>query len=264
MPSSINSTSSSPGGLIATGATDNELEIKTGDTTAISIDASQNVTVAGDLTVNGSIVGGGGGYVMTTFTSPGPATWTKPAGLKAVKVTVTGGGGGGAGGLGGFGGGGAGTAIKYIPAPSIPGPVSVTVGGGGAGGGAPTPTANGSDGGTSSFGPFCSATGGGGGKLTPSANAPGNLGQGGIGASGDLNIAGGGVGGLSGAGATTYYVLGGTSFFAGATANSTISTGAAGRSYGGGGTTNFRYAGPHPAAPGGNGFDGVVVVEEFY
>jgi hypothetical protein len=55
MPSSINSTSSSPGGLIATGATDNELEIKTGDTTAISIDASQNVTVAGDLTVNGAL-----------------------------------------------------------------------------------------------------------------------------------------------------------------------------------------------------------------
>jgi cytoskeletal protein CcmA (bactofilin family) len=57
MPSSINSTSSSPGGLITTGATDNELEIKTGDTTAISIDASQNVTVAGDLTVSGTVSG---------------------------------------------------------------------------------------------------------------------------------------------------------------------------------------------------------------
>jgi len=59
MPSSINSTSSSPGGLISSGDTDNELEIKTGDTTAISIDASQNVTVAGDLTVNGTFIGGG-------------------------------------------------------------------------------------------------------------------------------------------------------------------------------------------------------------
>jgi hypothetical protein len=52
MPSSINSTSSSPGGLITTGATDNELEIKTGDTTAISIDAAQNVAVVGGLTFN--------------------------------------------------------------------------------------------------------------------------------------------------------------------------------------------------------------------
>ena len=57
MPSSINSTSSSPGGLISSGDTDNELEIKTGDTTAISIDASQNVTVAGDLTVSGTVSG---------------------------------------------------------------------------------------------------------------------------------------------------------------------------------------------------------------
>jgi hypothetical protein len=57
MPSSINSTSSSPGGLISSGATDNELVIQTGDTTAISIDASQNVGVAGDLTVSGTVSG---------------------------------------------------------------------------------------------------------------------------------------------------------------------------------------------------------------
>ena len=53
MPSSINSTSSSPGGLISTGATDNELVIQTGGTTAISVDAAQNVAVAGTLTFNG-------------------------------------------------------------------------------------------------------------------------------------------------------------------------------------------------------------------
>jgi hypothetical protein len=40
----------------------------------------------------------------------------------------------------GGGGGGGGTAIEYIPAPSIPGPVSVTVGAGGAGA-SPAPTA---------------------------------------------------------------------------------------------------------------------------
>ena len=53
MPSSINSTSSSPGGLISTGDTDNELILQTGGTTAISIDASQNVAVTGNLTFDG-------------------------------------------------------------------------------------------------------------------------------------------------------------------------------------------------------------------
>jgi len=57
MPSSINSTSSSPGGLVTAGDTDNELVIQTGDTMAISIDASQNVGVAGDLTVSGTVSG---------------------------------------------------------------------------------------------------------------------------------------------------------------------------------------------------------------
>jgi len=36
---------------------------------------------------------GGGDYIMRVYT--GPATWTKPTGLKAVKVTVVGGGGNG-------------------------------------------------------------------------------------------------------------------------------------------------------------------------
>jgi hypothetical protein len=53
MPASINSTSSSPGGLVTTGDVDNELVIQTGDVTAISIDASQNVAVAGTLTFSG-------------------------------------------------------------------------------------------------------------------------------------------------------------------------------------------------------------------
>jgi hypothetical protein len=55
MPSSINSTSSSPGGLIASGDTDNELVIQTDDTTAISIDASQNVTIANQLSVTNQL-----------------------------------------------------------------------------------------------------------------------------------------------------------------------------------------------------------------
>lgn len=53
MPSVINSTSTGLGGLISTGSTDNELVIQTADTTAISIDASQNVAVTGSFTFNG-------------------------------------------------------------------------------------------------------------------------------------------------------------------------------------------------------------------
>lgn len=52
MPSIINSTSTGVGGLISTGNTDNELVIQTADTTAISIDSSQNVAVTGSFTFN--------------------------------------------------------------------------------------------------------------------------------------------------------------------------------------------------------------------
>lgn len=55
MPSVINSTNTGIGGLISTGATDNELVIQTNDTTAISIDASQNVAVAGSFTYDGGV-----------------------------------------------------------------------------------------------------------------------------------------------------------------------------------------------------------------
>lgn len=55
MPSVINSTSTGVGGLISTGNTDNELIIQTGDTTAISVDASQNVAVTGNFTFNNGV-----------------------------------------------------------------------------------------------------------------------------------------------------------------------------------------------------------------
>ena len=67
---------------------------------------------------------GGGDYAMEVFSSPG--TWTKPASVTAVKVTVIGGGGG----------------AKF------------------------SSYANGGTGGTSSFGAYCSATGGLGGQYT--------------------------------------------------------------------------------------------------
>jgi hypothetical protein len=100
----------------------------------------------------------------TVYTSPG--TWTKPATVKRVRITVISGGGGGGGRTGPAGaanvaaGGGAGAAgVKIISAPSIPGPVTVTVGAGGTGGTSGVAPS----GGTSSFGSFISATGGTGG-----------------------------------------------------------------------------------------------------
>jgi hypothetical protein len=90
------------GTLVTTGVTTglNGSAITTG-TVAASVGGT-GLTSAGTngnvLTSNGSAwvsqaaAAGGGDYIMQVFTTPG--TWTKPAGLKAVKVTVIGGGGG--------------------------------------------------------------------------------------------------------------------------------------------------------------------------
>ncbi len=86
-------------------------------------------------------------YILRTYSSP--ATWTKPAGLKAVKVTVIGGGGG----VGGTG----------------PGPLN--------------PSQLASPGGTSSFGGFLSATGGAGKPLSGAV-----VRAGGSGAGGDIDV----------------------------------------------------------------------------
>jgi hypothetical protein len=160
---------------------------------------------------------------IEVFTSPG--TWTKPATVRRIKVTVVGAGGGSTGVYAGSGGGGA--AIKYIPAPTIPGPVSVTVGAGNSG----------NTGSSSSFGPFASATGG----------ATGS--DGGVGSGGDLNI--NGSGGNSSPGGSG----GGSSIFAGAG-----TLGANGTNFGGGSGSKPG----SPTAPHRIGGPGVVIVEEFY
>lgn len=218
--------------------------------------------------VDGSALTGivsGGNYVMQAFTNttPGGVTWTKPAGLKAVKVTVVGGGGGAAtvpGALGEYTRGGAGAggaAIEYIPAPSIPGPVTVTVG---VGGPATAPTA----GGTSSFGTFCSATGGSAGAAaSPSGAATARGGAGGAGSGGTINFTGQSGGATLVYGSPTLFVLGsgGSSILGGGAQGLLQNDNAtAGLAYGGGApglsTPNTR--------TGAAGGQGIVIVEEFY
>jgi len=118
-------------------------------------------------------IASGGTPIVRIYSSPSP--WTKPATLKAVKVTLVGGGasGGGAGGspaaAGGSGGNG-GVLYGYAQAPAIPGPVTATVGSGGAA----TPGA-GNNGGATSFGAVFTVTGGTGGGAGSTGN-PGTIG----------------------------------------------------------------------------------------
>jgi hypothetical protein len=178
----------------------------------------------------------GGTASAQTFTAPG--TWTKPASVKFVKVTVVGGGAPGVTNPGGpgirysSGGGGGGTGIKYIPGPSLPGPVAVT---------------RGAVSSTSSFGAFVSATGG---------SNTGPL-AGGTATGADIGIpgtAGGFAGGELG--------HGGPSSLGGGGAGNQSSGGG----YGGGGAgviTEGTGPSPAPSAPGGAGSAGVVIVEVF-
>jgi hypothetical protein len=195
----------------------------------------------------------GGNYIMQTLTSPG--TWTKPAGLKAVKVTVIGAGGNGGSGvapstLPGSGGAGGGGAIRYLDASSIPGPVAVTVG---------TPSSK-----TSSFGAFATATGGGNGANSTGSAFGRFITTGGNGSAGDVNARGEDVGQQFDAESNNrgFFSRGGASAFGFASAVNTnnVGAGAAGYAYGGGGAGA---RGPTSAA-GGQGGAGVVIVEEFY
>ena len=134
--------------------------------------------------------GGGGFASVQYFTSSG--TWTKPSGIKIIRVTVLGAGGGGGKSndyyaYGGNGGGGGGLSQKTIDVTSISSE-TVTIGASGAG---KSSAAAGGAGGSSSFGSHCSASGGSGGSGYIANNSNSGTTGAGIGSSGNINVRGG-------------------------------------------------------------------------
>ena len=196
------------------------------------------------------------GKNVSRFTSSG--TFTVPAGVRKVRVTCVGGGGGGAGctpsgsTYNSSAGGGAGGAAIGIYTVTPGQPVAVTVGAGGTGGVAANGA--GTQGGTSSFGAFCSATGGGFGFWQTATTSPG--GAGGSATGGTILNATGGFGG-DGVGTATPIPsgYGGTSIFGGS-GRSAINGNIGGQAPGAGGGGSYQTSGP-----GGDGADGIVIVE---
>ena len=247
----------------------------------IAADAITTAKIAADAVTDAKLGFNPGLKSVQVFASAGTTTWTKPSGIKLVKVIVTGGGGGGgranatdsASGTAGSGGGGGGTAIKLIDVSAVSS-VSVTVGDRGIG--SPSDGVQGTAGGTSSFGSYCSATGGGGGlsnAVSGYSATNNNGGARGQATGGDVNIDGtqgqdalgagtGGVAvGLGGSGGGSFW----GSNIDEARGDSNISgngqpgrTGQYGVGGSGGAETNNK-----GTSSGGNGQTGVVYVEEY-
>ena len=233
---------------------------------------TNNAVTVGKLATSGtlpayngsSLTHTGGLKSVQVFTTAGTHTYTKPAGIRTVKVTVTGGGGQG-GGYGaandfGSGGGAGGTAIEVI---DISGVSTVTVNVG-AGGASAANTSDGNAGSGSSFGSFCTGNGGSGGRHGNRGSTYG--GPGGSATGGDINITGGsGNNGIDNmlTNGTDYrptWGMGGASFWGGGGSGGVYNIAAqSGRAFGSGGGGG---------ASGGNGLGasgnaGVVYVEEF-
>lgn len=186
------------------------------------------------------------------FTTPGAATWTKPAGVTSTSMALIelwaggGGGGGGGGGTGGGGGGGGGYTELLIPVSLLGSTEPLNIGSPGTGGAA---SAAGNSGGDTSFGSLLEAFGGGGGSrgdggnngagggggggLSKGGNAPSQAvpGDGGAPTPGATSSHGGGTGGT-----TVGPTQGGKSLFGGGGGgNGSSGTGGSSRHGGGGG-----------------------------
>ncbi|WP_421550658.1 hypothetical protein [Kluyvera intermedia] len=205
-----------------------------------------------NLKINDAAYGVKGVAVLNTI---GTSLWTVPDVLKngrKAKVTVIGGGGSGGRAAGGGGGGGGGFCTKVLDLTGIS-TVPVTVGAGGIAPAAGTSMQGGTNGGTSSFGTYCSATGGTGGG-TPSAA------YGGKGVGGDLNL-GLGPGSAGASYGTNYYNSGSGGGAGGAgTSSGTQADGNSATSYGGGGA-GAAAGSPAVSCMAGDGYQGIVIVE---
>ncbi len=162
------------GSITTSGLTQNTSRLL-GRTTASS-GAVEEITVGAGLSLSGGTLAasGGGQLREQLFTAGG--SWTAPAGVTRVQAIVIGAGGGGGGpnttgcgndgGPGGIGGVAVGN-VTVTPGTSY----TITIGAGGTGGGT---NANGTSGGTSSFGALMSATGGSGGLANGGSGSPGS------------------------------------------------------------------------------------------
>ena len=162
------------GGTGSTTLTTNSVLLGNG-TSAVQLIApstSGNVLTSNGTTWASTALAGILGVFGQVFASSG--TFTVPAGVTAVKVTVVGGGGGGASSTG-YGGGGGGFTIGYLTGLTPGGTITATVGAGGGINGA---------GGTSSFSTL-TATGGAAGTGTPAR---------GVGSGGVINSPSGQIG----------------------------------------------------------------------
>lgn len=249
-------------------ATKDELVLKANQTTTYTkTEVDDLVNVKADKTyVNSSIRNVNIPFLPTikVFDTAGSHTWTKPEGVKTIKVYVTGGGGSGANNANDAhktaGGGAGGTAIKIIDVTNVS-QVSLTVGRGGSSSSSFT-YANGNSGGASSFGSYCSATGGYGGFRSDVPILGGRGGAGGKGIGGDLNLTGGaGQSGLwSGVNTDCSGGSGGNSFWGGGGGYTGESSYATNGVHGGGGVGAMGYGSQSHNSSGG---DGIIVIEEY-
>jgi len=130
----------------------------TGAVGEVTVDTTKDVAVVHDGVTAGGVPMAREdrprGWVRTeVFNSVGASTWTQTGktDLKRIRVTAYGGGAGGAPSANGSGGGAGGIGIVTLESSAVTTNVTVTVGGGGA---------IGTNGGTTSFGSYISATGG--------------------------------------------------------------------------------------------------------
>jgi hypothetical protein len=243
-------------------------------------DTSTPIDAASLNTIDAGIAAIATGYRFVEtlyFTTPGAATFTKATYpyLRAIRVRLVGAGGGGGGAAttgsnqvaAGSGGGGGCYAESFITdIAGLSDSVTVTVGGGGAGGSAGAN--NGSNGDASSFGSLVSGNGGVGGQGGAAVTPPNNAASGGNGATvgvGDLVIPGTRGEAKTQAINTNAVTSGGGGNYlsppnAGARTLTGIS-GGNGRGYGDGGLSGANSQNQGTARAGGNGSDGIVIVE---